>query len=272
MLAGTGSSATAAAPEPGLRRVLGLWQLVICGIIFIGSRPLRCRCSAWSVSRARGHVVTAVLIGLCGDDLHRLQLRTNVAGLSKRRIGLHVCWPAGKLHPLLGDPTGWSMMADYVLNPIICAIWCSKAAGNFVPEIPYAAWAVFFALLFTALNLRGIQASARTNTVVAAGLGVVLIAFLAAAARYVFGLPQVDWTRPFYDPQTFSWTTVSTGASVAVLTYIGFDAISTLSEEARHPTRDILRATVLTCVIIGVLSAVEVYAGQLVPAGLGQVP
>ncbi len=54
------------------------------------------------------------------------------------------------------------------------------------------------------------------------------------------------------------------GTSIAVLTYIGFDGISTLSEEAENPRRNILLATVLTCLVIGILSAVEVYAAQLV--------
>jgi putrescine importer len=54
------------------------------------------------------------------------------------------------------------------------------------------------------------------------------------------------------------------GTSIAVLTYIGFDGISTLSEEAENPRRNILLATVLTCVVIGLLSAVEVYAAQLI--------
>jgi putrescine importer len=70
--------------------------------------------------------------------------------------------------------------------------------------------------------------------------------------------------RPFYDPETFSWAAVSTGTSIAALTYIGFDTISTLSEEAVNPKRDILRATVLVCFLTGVFSAIEVYFGQLV--------
>jgi len=40
-----------------------------------------------------------------------------------------------------------------------------------------------------------------------------------------------------------------------VLTYIGFDGISTLSEEVENPRRNIMFATVLTCLIIGILSA-----------------
>jgi amino acid transporter len=62
------------------------------------------------------------------------------------------------------------------------------------------------------------------------------------------------------------WNTkaVLGGTSIAVLTYIGFDGISTLSEEAENPRRNILLATVLTCLVIGILSAIEVYAAQLI--------
>ncbi len=54
------------------------------------------------------------------------------------------------------------------------------------------------------------------------------------------------------------------GTSIAVLTYIGFDGISTLSEEAENPRRNILLATVLACLVIGILSAIQVYAAQLI--------
>jgi amino acid transporter len=184
--------------------------------------------------------------------------------------------------------TGWAMIFDYVLNPIICVIWCSKAALNFVPQIPpmvpgmsvldklsvhalhflhnQSVWLVFFAFLFTALNLRGIKASARTNALIAGGLGVVILLFFAAAARYIYhaSLPGNEYFRPFYDPNTFSFAAVSTGVSVAALTYIGFDGISTLSEEAINPRRNILLATVLTCLLTGVLASTQVYAGQLI--------
>jgi amino acid transporter len=72
------------------------------------------------------------------------------------------------------------------------------------------------------------------------------------------------FTQPFYDPSTFSWPTVWTGTSIAALTYIGFDSISTLSEETINPRRNILLATVLTCLVTGILAATEVYAAQLV--------
>ncbi len=67
-----------------------------------------------------------------------------------------------------------------------------------------------------------------------------------------------------YDPATFHWPTVMTATSFAALTYIGFDGVTTLSEEVENPKRNVLLATVLTCVFAGVASAVEVYLGARV--------
>lgn len=156
---------------------------------------------------------------------------------------------------------------DYMLNPMICIIWCSQQAHVFAPHVPYWAWAIFFAALFTYLNIQGVKTSARVNTALAAGMGAVIAIFFVAAARYIFETPHggaAFFTRPFYDPQTWHSRAVFGATSIAVLTYIGFDGISTLSEEAENPRRNILLATVLTCLVIGILSAFEVYAAQLI--------
>ncbi|MEK7408629.1 MAG: APC family permease [Acidobacteriota bacterium] len=259
---------TAAEAGPRLRRTLSLRDLVLYGIIVIqptAPMPL----FGIVHQEARGHVVTTVLIAMVAMlftaiSYGRMARAYPAAGSAFTYVGREI-------HPALGYVTGWSMAMDYMLNPVICTIWCSKAAGNIVPEIPYALWAVFFAVLFTGLNLRGIRASARTNAVLAAGMGVVIVIFFAAAIRYLLGLGQPGagfFTRPFYDSATFAWPLVSTGTSIAVLTYIGFDGISTLSEEVENPRRNILLATVLTCLITGVLASLEVYVAQLVwPAG-----
>jgi amino acid transporter len=117
------------------------------------------------------------------------------------------------------------------------------------------------------LNIQGVKTSARVNAGLAAAMGAVIAIFFVAAVRYIFGTPHEGaalFSRPFYDPQTFNLQAVLGGTSIAVLTYIGFDGISTLSEEAKNPRRNILLATVGTCVVIGLLSALEVYAAQLV--------
>jgi len=251
------------AAGPGLRRTLGLWDLVFYGIVLI--QPVAPMGIYGVVSvEARGHVVTTILIGMCA------MLMTAVSyGRMARAYpsaGSAFTYVGEELHPALGYVTGWSMLMDYVLNPAICTIWCSKAAINFLPVVPYYVWVVFFALLFIGMNLRGIETSARTNQILAIAMSVVVVIFLAAAIRYVLGasLPREAFIRPFYDPETFSLKSVLTGASIASLTYIGFDGISTLSEEVENPEKNVLRATVLTCLVIGVLAAIEVYMAQLV--------
>ena len=213
---------------------------------------------------AGGQVVTTILIGMAA------MLLTAVSYGRMARVypsaGSAYTYVAKELHPMLGYVVGWSMLMDYLLNPIICAIWCSAAAQNVLPGVPYAAWAVAFVLIFTALNLRGVQASSRVNTILTLGMSIVLVIFLAYAVRYIaFVVRPVagQWLLPFYDPATFSPSRLFRGTSVAVLTYMGFDGISTMSEEVENPRRNILLATVFTCLIVGVLSSVEVYVAQL---------
>jgi len=248
---------------PRLRRALGLWDLVLYGIIVI--QPVA-PMSVYGVLmvRGHGHAVTTILIAMVAMlftaiSYGRMARAYPSAGSAFTYVGQEI-------HPSLGFVTGWSMAMDYMLNPLICIIYCSKTAMNFVPDVPYWAWTIFFFVLFTALNLQGVKTSARTNAVLAAAMGVVIAVFFIVAARFIFGAthPQGYFTRPFYDPATFDLKVVLGGTSLAVLTYIGFDGISTLSEEAENPRKNILYATVFTCLVIGILSALQVYAAQLI--------
>lgn len=253
-----------AATAPTLKRALGLSGLILYGLILIQPTAPMPLFGAAAV-QGRGHVVTAILIGMVAMlftafSYGRMANAYPSAGSAYAYVGR-------EMHPALGYFTGWSIIFDYAMNPIICVVWISAAARNILPEIPFAVYAVVFTMLFTVMNLRGIEASSRTNAVIATGLGVVIVLFLGAAARYLWLQPPAGlagWTRPFYDPQTFSFPAVSGGAALAVLTYIGFDGISTLSEEAHNPRRDILLATVLACVLTCVLASFQVYAAQLV--------
>lgn len=213
---------------------------------------------------AGGHVVTTILIAMVA------MLFTAVSYGRMARVypsaGSAYTYVGRELHPMLGYVVGWSMLLDYILNPLICVIWCSAAARNILPQIPYPAWAVAFALVFTALNLRGVRTSGRVNGLLALGMSLVVAVFLAYAIRYLAFVARPigsAWLVPFYDPSTFSASRVFRGTSIAVLTYIGFDGISTMSEEVENPRRNIMLATVLTCLVIGILSALEVYVAQL---------
>jgi len=250
-----------------LKRTLSLWQLIVIGIVII--QPIAPMGIFGVISNeARGHVVTTILIAMVA------MLFTAISYGKMARAypsaGSAYTYVGREIHPALGYVTGWAMVMDYILNPLICTVICSKLAQNVLPGVPYWALAIGFAGMFTALNLRAIHTSARINEALAAGMTIVVVIFFAFVVRSLWGLHEYGagfFTQPFYNPATFSFRGVFRGTSIAVLTYIGFDGISTFSEEAENPRRNILLATVLVCVITGVLSSLEVYAAQLVWGG-----
>jgi putrescine importer len=258
------STASTTVATPRLKRSLTLWDLILYGVIVI--QPVA-PMSVFGVlsDRGRGHVVTTILIAMVA----MLFTATSYGRMARAypSAGSAFTYVGQEINPALGYVTGWSMVMDYMLNPMICIVWCSQQAFVFAPGIPYWGWAIFFGGIFTFLNIQGIKTSARVNTGLAVAMGVVVAIFFMAAARYIFGHPHDGasfFTRPFYDPHLWNSNAVLAATSIAVLSYIGFDGISTLSEEAENPRRNILLATVLTCFVIGILSALEVYSAQLV--------
>ncbi len=263
------STANLTTEAPRLRRSLTLRDLIMYGIIVIQPTAPMPAYGVFS-NAGQGHVVTSILIAMVA------MVFTAMAYGRMARVypsaGSAYTYVGRELHPSLGYVTGWSMTMDYILNPLICTIWCAKAMADLLTgtrlQIPYPGllWPLFFAALFTALNLRGVKTSARINNTLCAIMGAVILAFFWYTIRYIFHLPQYPeafFLRPFYNPQTFTVNRVFHGTSVAVLTYIGFDGISTLSEEVENPKRNIFLATVLVCVITGFLAAAEVYGAQL---------
>ncbi len=254
---------------PRLKRTLTLWDLILYGIIVIQPTAPMPAYGVFS-NEGQGHVVTSILIAMIAMvftamSYGRMARVYPSAGSAYTYVGR-------ELHPSLGYVTGWSMTMDYILNPLICTIWCSKAMADLLSgtryQIPYPGlfWPIIFAVLFTALNLRGVKTSARINQTLCAIMGAVILAFFWYTIRYIFHLPQYPeayFLRPFYNPETFTVSRVFHGTSVAVLTYIGFDGISTLSEEVENPKRNIFLATVLVCVVTGFLASAEVYGAQL---------
>jgi len=246
-----------------LNRTLRLWNLIIIGMVVIQpTAPM----GIYGVinNKAHGHVVTTILIAMVA------MLFTAISYGRMARVypsaGSAYTYVGQEIHSFFGYVVGWAMVMDYLLNPLICTAFCAKAAMNIFPSVSYYVWILIFAGFFTWANMRGIKASARMNEILCAGMVIVVVLFLGAVVRAVSGVHHGPgfFTEPFYQPATFQASTLFAGTSVAVLTYIGFDAVSTLSEEVENPRRNIMLATVAVCLITGLLSGLEVYGAQLI--------
>lgn len=246
------------------RRSLTLWDLIVYGIVLI--QPIApVPPYGFAQQLSNGHFATTIVIAMFAMMITAVSYgrMANVypaAGSAYTYVGRGV-----NLH--LGFLIGWAMFMDYLLQPLINTVLIAQVMiAQYVPQVPYIVWAAILAGLFTALNLLGIRSSARSNNVLLVAMFVVVLAFIALALRYIFnahGLGGIFSTVPFYDPKTFDAHNIWQATSFAALTYVGFDGITTLAEDARDPKRTILLATVLVCAFTGVFGGLQVYLAAL---------
>lgn len=254
--------------QSGLRRSLGFWSLVFTGIVMVQpTAPMQP--FGVFVEKSHGQVLLPLFLAM----LAMLFTAVSYGRMAQLHpeAGSAFTYVSRELHPLLGFGAGWSLLLDYMLNPLLNVVWCAQAAASLLPGIPRLAWMFLFTGLFTAANLTRIRTTARLNTILIIGMTAVIAVCVVYMIAFAFHAPHRDAARfltPLFDAHSLSWSGVRTGTSLAVLTYLGFDGLSTLSEETRDPERTVMRAMLLTCLVTGVLSAVEVYAAQLVMPGV----
>jgi len=255
---------------PRLQRVLGLWDLVVYGMIIIqvvAPIPI----FGLVQQRSNGHAVTTILAAMVAMMLTAISYG-RMASLYPM-AGSAYTYVARSINPHLGFVTGWAMFLDYLIIPLMSTIIPALAIQQLIshlpwmPRIPFAALALVIAVLMTMLNLRGIRTTARANLLLLIISASAVIVFMILAVRHAFlhsGWAGVFSIQPLYDPGTFRLNRILTGTSLAALTYIGFDGVTTLAEDTINPRRDMVLATVLVCFITGVLSAAELYLFQRV--------
>jgi putrescine importer len=136
-----------------------------------------------------------------------------------------------------------------------------------MPAIPYEVWAAGFTVALTLVNIPGIRVTARAGEVMMAVMSVCAVAFIVLAVRYVVvthGFGGLFDARAIYRPETFAVRPIMLGAGIAALSYIGFDAISTLAEDTLKPERDIGFAIVFVCIVQTAICVLTVYLAAII--------
>jgi amino acid transporter len=281
----TRPEATAAAPPataeqqtpPRLRRVLGLGDLIFYGIVLI--QPVG------ADQRSFGHVTLTILIALAAMMLTAWSYG-RMAGLYPS-AGSAYTYVGRGMNPHFGFIAGWAMFLDYLVIPTVSVIYGAISVQKVVEEqtpglthrvvaslslplsdqrVAIILWVVLFVSLTTFLNVRGIKWTAWANQVLTAVMFLVIGIFVVQAVRFLWaghGWSGLLSTKPFYNPHTFNLRAIGTATSLAALTYIGFDGITTLAEDVKEPKRTVPLAVVLVCLLIGLCVSVQVYLAQL---------
>jgi amino acid transporter len=252
------------AENGSFKRVLSLRDLVLFGLAFIGPTAPYSMFGIATV-KSEGHLPLVYLIAMIAMSFTAISYGRMAAAYPE--AGSTYVYASKALHPTAGFFAGWAMLLDYILIPMLSVIFVGLTAQKVWPEVPYPVWVLLTAGAITVINLCGIRVTSRANYVMNAIMGLSLVWFILLAVRALWmgtGEGVLLSAKPFYNPQTFSFGEIVGATSLAVLSFIGFDGVTTLSEDAVNPRRDIGRATVLVCLIGGVLFIMESYLAQMV--------
>jgi amino acid transporter len=250
-----------------LHRALTTKDLVIYGLIFMV--PI----APYSVfgfvyNDAKGMVPLAYLVGLAGMFFTAL----SYAAMSRAfpLAGSVYTYAQRGLHEIAGFFSGWLILLDYILVPSLLYLFSAVALRPMLPIVPAWIWLVAFISFNAAVNYVGIQFTARVNRYMLIMELAVLALFvvLGLGALYGGGGAGRLTLKPIYDAHVFSLATVAGATSIAVLSFLGFDGISTLSEENRAGKDAVGRATVLSLLLVGALFMLQTWIATDLSLGM----
>ncbi|MFJ6460329.1 APC family permease [Streptomyces sp. NPDC091387] len=245
----------------GLRRTLGFRDLVVYGLLFIAPMaPV----GVFGTLDAKSHgavalVYIAATVVMAFTAFSYAQM-VRVAPLA----GSVFAYARKGLGEGPGFIAGWMAMLDYLLIPAVAYLFSGIAMNSLVPEVSRWVWTALAVLLTTLLNLWGVRAAARVGFAVLAMEIVVLLVFLVSAVVVlVQDGAQRGWLTPLNGDAGFSAAAVLGAVSVAVLSYLGFDAIATFAEEVTGGSAKVARALLFCLVLAGFLFVAQAYLAAL---------
>lgn len=172
------------------------------------------------------------------------------------------------IHAKLGFLVGWAVLLDYLFLPMV--IWLIGAAylNAAFPAISIAVWIIAFIAITTVINIVGLKLAKSVNNLMMLVQLLVLAAFVILCIHYVLGDPTKSMLSltPIFSGD-MHLPMVMSGAAIACYSFLGFDAVSTLTEETQNPRRNIPRAIMLVTVLGGLIFVGVSYVVQLAHPG-----
>lgn len=259
-MAQSGTTAPEAGGEERLRRSLGFRDLVVYGLLFIAPMaPV----GVFGTLDAKSHGAVALVylvatVAMAFTAFSYAQMVRVVP-----QAGSVFAYARAGLGNGAGFVAGWMAMLDYILIPAVAYLFSGIAMEALVPEVSRWVWTAIAVVVTTLLNLWGVRTAARVGFLVLAMEIVVLLVFVATAIVVLAqDGAERDWLSPLSGDGTqgaFALSAVVGAVSVAVLSYLGFDAIATFAEEVTGGSAKVARALLFCLALAGVLFVAQTY-------------
>ena len=254
------TSSTDISTGPRLDRVLGLPSLILFGLAYMV--PLTVFTTYGVVTdMTNGHLPGAYVVTLTamlftaysyGRMVQAFPYAGSAYTYTQKAFGSH-----------LGFMAGWALLLDYLFLPMINYLVIGLYMAESFPSVPSAVWILGAIVLVTGLNILGIRLVAGMNLILVTFQLVFIAVFAVAAFRTMAGEGMPSLTDPFFGTGTET-STLLAGAAILCLSFLGFDAVSTLSEETHDPRRRVPLAIMLVTITGGAMFIAISYIGHLV--------
>lgn len=246
-----------------LKRTLKTNDLIIYGLIFM--IPLAPAAMYGTFLKpAGGMVALCYLIGMVAMFFTGMSYQ--VMAKKYPLAGSVYLYVQKGVSPSLGFLTGWSILLDYLLLPATVVIIGSSFAHAMIPTVPAWIWSILFILFSTGINVVGVDLMSKCSWVLFILQVIVILAFVGCILRlWINGT--VSFTMiSFYNPEQFNMSGILQATGIVILSYLGFDAISTLAEETVNPEKSVGKAIILSIFVIGLIFIViTFFAGIAYP-------
>jgi amino acid transporter len=253
---------TAQVTEGRFKRVLGTPSLILFGLVYMV--PLTVFTTYGIVTQLTGgrlvdaYLITLVVMMFTARSYARMSTAMPYSGSA-------YVYTQQSFGGAVGFLVGWALLLDYLFLPMINYLVLGLYMNSYFPAIPNWVWIVVSIAIVTVLNIVGIRSVARANFVIIAVQTVFMILFVAFGLATAFGY-HVDVLAPLtgdgsarsHDPAA-----LFNGAAILALSFLGFDAVSTLSEEAKDSRRTVPRAIMIVTLTAGVIFIVLSFVSQL---------
>lgn len=243
--------------KPELVRLFGTGSLLMFGLAYLV--PLTVFTTFGYVTRiTEGHLPLAYMV----TSAAMLFTAFSYANLVKEMpvAGSAFVYSREAFGKWFGFITGWTLLLDYILLPAINYLIIGIYLNAQFPSVPAGVWVLGAIGIVTTLNLIGVDVVRRASVV----LVVAQLAFAAIFVTAAFLREDAAFSAsPFIDPRV-DWRLIFSGAAILCLSFLGFDAVSTLSEESIEPKRTVPRAIILTTVLGGAIFVLLSYASTTV--------
>lgn len=242
---------------PELKKTVGFWGMVFFGLVFMNPASAITYFGYTQVG-SQGHAVISFILGSIVVVFTCLSYSKMVKEFPSS--GSAYTYSSIGLGNKVGFLVGWAMILDYVLIPmfifVISGLYLNRMYGIF----PSVMWSVLCAMAVWVINVVGLKVADAFNVI-----GAVMQVAFAALFAILSGIYLTkhgisgESVNVLYHPGDFYINNIVSSSTLAILSFLGFDAISTISEESKISPQMIGRSMKLSVLLQALLLCGLVY-------------